>query len=167
MEYGDGKNKNSIFYALLSQIGGLSLMKRRRSETEGGKLRSAPFIMTCVTATCFGPIETFLADSHRMRVYLPLNRLSAPTWKKDNSLVLDNSPAARLLVNDVGGHARAIELIADELNKYQDGLQPNIAESSKQKGVLLACLLISKSGHEYHRVEWSLSPCQRISRPQM
>jgi hypothetical protein len=111
VEHDDGKNKNSTFYGLLGQIGGLSLMKRRRSKPEGGKLRSAPFIMTCVTATCFGPIQGFLADSHRKCVYLPLNRLNAPTWKKDNSPVLNNSPTTRLLVNDVGGHARAIEFV--------------------------------------------------------
>ena len=31
-------------------------------------------------------------------------------------------------MNDVGGHARAIELIADELDMYQNGVLPNIAE---------------------------------------
>jgi hypothetical protein len=31
-------------------------------------------------------------------------------------------------VNDVGGHARAIEIIADELAMYQNGVQPNITD---------------------------------------
>ena len=126
--YDDGKNKNSPFYELLKQIAGLSLMKRHSSETKGGIARAAPFIMTCITGTCFGPVEGFLADSHRNRVYLPLNRLTAPTWKNDDSPVINNSPASRLLVNDVGGHARAIEIIADELAKHQNDLEPNIAE---------------------------------------
>jgi hypothetical protein len=124
----DGRNKNSTFYGLLAQIGGLSLMLRDPSETKEGTLREAPFIMTCVTATCFGPIQRFLADSHRKRVYLPLNRLQPPTWKNNNSLVFNDSPITRLLVNDVGGHARAIELIADELAKHENGAQPNIAD---------------------------------------
>lgn len=124
----DGKNKDSTFYGLLSLIGGLSLMSRPRSETKQGTLRAAPFIITCVTATCFGPVHEFLADSHRKRVYLPLNRLDAPTWENDNSPVINDSPITRLLVNDVGGHARAIELIADELAKYQNDLEPNITE---------------------------------------
>src|SRR5947207_3283317 len=50
----DGKNKSSTFYGLLSQIGSLSLMSRRPSETKGRM--DAPFIITCVTATYFGPI---------------------------------------------------------------------------------------------------------------
>ena len=126
--YDDGRKKTSGFYRLLGQIGDLSLMSRGPFETEGGTLREAPFIMTCVTATCFGHVQRFLADSHRKRVYLPLNRLQPPTWKKDNSPVFDDSRVTRLLVNDVGGHARAMELIADELTMYQNGVQPNIAE---------------------------------------
>ena len=127
-EHDEGRNKNSAFYGLLNQIGGLSLMARGDSETKGGTLRKAPFIMTCVTATCFGPIQDFLAHSHRKRVYLPLNRLQPPTWKNDNSQVLDKSTVTCLLVNDVGGHARAMELVADELARYQNELEPNITE---------------------------------------
>jgi hypothetical protein len=81
-------------------------------------------------------MHDFLADSHHKRVYLPLNRLHPPTWEKDNSPVFNNSPVTRLLVNDIGGHTRAMELIADELDKYQNEHQneyqnepePNITE---------------------------------------
>jgi hypothetical protein len=114
----DGKNRNSD----------LSSMPRRSSETEEGKLRQTPFIMICVTATHSDPANQFLAASNRKRVYLPLNRLDAPTWKNDNSPVLRDDPGTRLLVKDVGGHARAIEAIADKLTEYQNGFQPNIAE---------------------------------------
>lgn len=75
--YNDGQDKDSNFYGLLSQIGGLSLISQSPSETAG--LRKAPFIMTCVTATCFGPINENLANTYRNRVYLPLNRLQPPT----------------------------------------------------------------------------------------
>ena len=112
----------------LNQIGDLSLMSRDSSETEEGRLRQTPFIMTCVTATYLGPAYQFLVESHRNRVYLPLNRLDAPTWKDDDSEVLNDDPGTRLLVNDVGGHARAIETIADVLARYQNGSQPNITE---------------------------------------
>jgi hypothetical protein len=105
----DRTDKVSDFYGFLDQIGDLSIMSRDSSETEEGKLRRTPFIMTCVTATYLGPTNDFLIRSHRKRVYLPLNRLDAPTWKKDNSEVLNDDPGTRLLVNDVGGHARAIE----------------------------------------------------------
>ena len=127
-EDNDARNKTSPFYGFLGQIAALSLMSRHPSATKGGTLRRAPFIMTCVTATYFGPPGEFLADSHRKRVYLPLNRLRPPTWKNDNSPVLNNSPVTRLLVDDIGGHARAMELIADELAKCQNDLEPNITE---------------------------------------
>jgi hypothetical protein len=117
----DRENEGSIFYGLLGQIAGLSLMSRSQRGP-----RKAPFIMTCVTATCFGPVKEFIADSHRNRVYLPINRLKTPTRKSDDSPIFDNSPVTRLLVNDVGGHARAIELIADKLREYT--AEPNIAE---------------------------------------
>lgn len=131
----DGMDKQIAFYGLLSQISGLSLMSRRGSLAK--EEREAPFIMTCVTATHFGPIQQFLADSHRNRVYLPLNRLDPPTWKKDNLLVFDKSPVTRLLIEDLGGHARAIELLADELAHYQNKPQPNITDLANKVYVQL------------------------------
>jgi hypothetical protein len=122
----DGRDKTSAFYGFLTQIASLSLMSRTLSRAK--ELRRAPFIMTCVTATHFGPPEGFLADSHRKRVYLPLNRLKPPAWKEDNSPVLNDSPVTRFLVDDVGGHARAMELIADVLARYQNKREPSIAE---------------------------------------
>jgi hypothetical protein len=125
---GEGKDKQSVFYSFLSQIGDLSLMSRCPSGTEEGGMRQTPFIMTCVTATYFGPAHEFLAETHRKRVYLPLNQLDMPTWKKTDLKVFNDDPGTRLLVKDVGGHARAIEAIADELDQYQNGFQPNITE---------------------------------------
>jgi hypothetical protein len=101
----DRTNKGRGCYEFLNQIADLSLW--------------SSFIITCVTATHLGPEDQFLATSHRMRVYLPLNRLDAPTWKVDGSQVLNNDPGTHLLVDDVGGHARAIEAIADELARNQ------------------------------------------------
>jgi len=141
---GDRTNKDSRFYRFLDQIGSLTLMSRRPSDIQGGNLRRTPFIMACLTATYLGPTQQFLAETHRKRVYLPLNRLHAPTWKDDNSKVLNDDPGTRLLVNDVGGHARAIEAIADELAKYPNGSQPNITE--------LADIIIVKFKDRYDAV---------------
>jgi len=150
---GERTDKDSGFCGFLNQIGDLSLMSRDSSETEEGKLRQTPFIMTCATATFLGPAHQFLFESHRKPVYLPLNRLDAPTWKNDNSEVLNDDPGTRLLLNDVGGHARAIEAIADELAEYRNGSQPNITELAhviltKLKNVyaevisMMACVLL-------------------------
>lgn len=126
VNYDAGRDKSSTFYRLLGQIGSLSLMTRHPLETKG---RTAPFLITCVTATCFGPMQEFLADSHRKRIYLPLNRLQLPVWENNNFPVLDiSSHITRLILNDLGGHARAIELVVDELAKYQSQLEPNIAD---------------------------------------
>lgn len=111
-----GKNQD-IFHGLLGLIHGLSLMSRHPSQTMNGASRAAPFIITCITATCFGSIQGFLADSHRKRVQLPLNRLDAPIWNYNNASVFSRDSLTRLLADDVGGHARALELIADELDR--------------------------------------------------
>jgi hypothetical protein len=116
---GEGQDKQSVFYSFLSQIGDLSLMPRRPR---------TPFIMTCVTATYFGPAHQFLAETHRKRVYLPLKQLDIPIDKETDLKIFNDDPGTRLLVKDVGGHARAIETIADELAKYPNGFQPNITE---------------------------------------
>ena len=122
--YSDGRDKQSVFYRLFGQIGSLGLLIMARVPTESETTRIAPFIITCVTATCFGPIQIFLADSHRKRISLPLNRLNPPHWKISDLPVMNDSAATRLLLDVVGGHARAIELIADQLAKYK--LRPNI-----------------------------------------
>jgi hypothetical protein len=125
----DREDKQGVFYSFLSQIGDLSLMSRDPPETEEGEMRQSPFIMTCVTATYFGPAKQYLNDDiHRKRVYLPLNRLDVPTWKDSDDEVLNDDPGTRLLLDDVGGHARAIEVIAEELAKYRNGTGPNISE---------------------------------------
>jgi len=124
----EGKDKESAFYSFLSQISDLSLMSGCPSGTKEGGIRQTTFIMTCVTATYLVPAQEFLASTHRKRVYLPLNQLDMPTWKETDLEVFNDDPGTRLLVKDVGGHARAIETIADELTKYRNGFQPNITE---------------------------------------
>ena len=95
----DGQNKNSPFYRLLTRIGALSLMARSPAAdngTEAPKGRKAPFIMTCITATCFGPVTSFLAYTGRRRVYLPLNKIEPPTWKFNDLPVFKTTPFTEL-----------------------------------------------------------------------
>ena len=71
--YSDG-----AIYEFLDQITAVSLMRRHPLDSKGG--RAAPFIMTCVTTSRLRPTYEFPAQaSHGKRVYLPLNRLDAPT----------------------------------------------------------------------------------------
>jgi hypothetical protein len=137
----DRKNKDSYFYRFLNQIGNLSLMSRNLSRSEGGNMRQTPFIMTYVTATCFGPADQILATSYRKHVYLPLNQLKPPVSKNDNLPVLNDTPGICLLMNDVDGHARAIEVITEELAEHQNLDQLNITQ--------LAASIFSKLASHY------------------
>ncbi|RIB03079.1 hypothetical protein C2G38_2289216 [Gigaspora rosea] len=101
----DGLNKNSSFYRTLTNIGDLSLSKT--------------FVISCCTVTTAGPIENFIAESSRKRVFLPVPSLKPPTVTHGGIIkdVFDISdPIIRLLVSDCGGHGRALEVLQDSLS---------------------------------------------------
>ncbi|CAG8558329.1 3630_t:CDS:1 [Racocetra fulgida] len=103
---GDGLNKNSLFYKTLSNIGDLSLGKT--------------FVISCCTATTAGPIENFIVNSLRKRVFLPVSSLKPPTITYDGITkdVFDvSNPIIKLLVSDCGGHGRALEVLQDSLSR--------------------------------------------------
>jgi hypothetical protein len=126
----DGKNKYSPFYQSLALIHGLSLSTRHLDETSNGDRRSAPFIITCITGTFLNTYDEFLADSHRKRIFLPIARLEAPIRRLNGNeiQVIQDSHIAQLLISDSGGHARALELIADEFEKYEADAMPEVGE---------------------------------------
>ena len=113
---GDGRKNDSPLYELLVKIAALSRKPQRSSEF--GR-KTAPFILTCVTASCYGPIYDFVGYTSSLRTYLPLNRLNAPKWKGTQKPVIEPSDFTDLLVGDVGGHGRAMELLAELLDEYQ------------------------------------------------
>ncbi|CAG8627785.1 4588_t:CDS:2, partial [Scutellospora calospora] len=71
----DRLNKNSLFYKTLTNIGDLSLWKT--------------FVISCCTAMTAGPIENFIAESSRKRVFLLVSSLKPPTITYD-SIIKDN-----------------------------------------------------------------------------
>ncbi|CAG8774095.1 42730_t:CDS:2 [Gigaspora margarita] len=79
----DGLNKNSSVYRTLTNIGDLSLSKT--------------FVISCCTATTAGPIENFIAESSRKRVFLPVPSLKPPTVTHNGiikdvfDIILENS----------------------------------------------------------------------------
>ena len=119
----DEQVKNSSFHRLVTQIGCLSLMK---PSPAAAKEKKAPFIMTCITATCLESVTSFMGYTGRRRVHLPLNRIEPPTWKYNGLPVLKTSRFTELLVRDIGGHARAMEIIADLLAEYPNGPEAHI-----------------------------------------
>ncbi|PKK69814.1 hypothetical protein RhiirC2_712365 [Rhizophagus irregularis] len=96
----DGTNKGSIFYRTLTSIADLSL--------------EDTFLITCCTATTCGPIENFLADTQRKRVYLSIASLAPPVINNQDVFEMNN-PIINLLVSDCDGHGRALEILADIL----------------------------------------------------
>ncbi|KAF0546337.1 putative crinkler family protein [Gigaspora margarita] len=97
----DGLNSDSRFYRTLSSIGNLSF--------------SGIFIIPVCTSTITGPIESTLKYSHRKRVYLPVASLHPPNYRQGDSLipVFKSDEITNTLVEDCGGHGRALEALND------------------------------------------------------
>ncbi|CAG8578879.1 10620_t:CDS:2 [Ambispora gerdemannii] len=96
---GDWKNKRSLFYSCLTTVANL--------------VRSRNFIIGTCTATVYQPVEHCLADSHQRRIYLPVYRLQPPT-RLINGVqqpVFADHPIIDMLVNDMGGCGRPLEIL--------------------------------------------------------
>ena len=97
----DGLDKNSAFYRTLSSIGDLGLEKI--------------FLMPCCTCTITSSIESVVALSHRKRVYLPVASLKPPEYRQGKNLVpvFEKKDIMNILVEDCGGHGRALEVLSE------------------------------------------------------
>ncbi|CAG8601927.1 6732_t:CDS:2 [Acaulospora morrowiae] len=95
----DGTDKESFFYDCISTLCMLSLI--------------GPFIVTCCTATISIPIHNFLASSQQLRVFLPLTSLQPP--RINNNPVFVDNPVMKMLINDMGGHGRALEALEQSI----------------------------------------------------
>ena len=97
----DGLNSDSLLYRTLSAIADLT--------------HSGSFVIPVCTSTITGPIEGTLKYSHRKRVYLPVASLQPPNYRQGDSLVpvFKNDPITTILVEDCGGHGRALEILND------------------------------------------------------
>ena len=100
---GDGLNKTSLLYSYLTTISNLA--------------RSKLFIIGTCTATTHRPIEQYLASSTQKRVFLPTVSLSPPTYliNKVPQKVFPDHPVVNMLVDDMGGHGRALEVLQNSL----------------------------------------------------
>ncbi|CAG8438877.1 10974_t:CDS:2 [Acaulospora colombiana] len=66
------------------------------------------------TATISMPIHYSLARSAQLRIFLPTTLLKPP--KINNSPVFANDPVTKMLIDDMGGHGRALEALGEVLN---------------------------------------------------
>ncbi|CAJ0755871.1 20731_t:CDS:2 [Entrophospora sp. SA101] len=103
---GDGLNKTSLLYSYLITISNLV------------QSQSGLFIIDTCTATTHHPIEQYLASSTQKRGFLPTVSLSPPTYliNKIPQKVFPDHPIIDILVNDMGGHGHALEVLQNSLH---------------------------------------------------
>ncbi|CAG8485785.1 16152_t:CDS:2 [Funneliformis mosseae] len=70
-----------------------------------------PFVVVCCTVTISMHIHDFLASSAQKRIFLPVTSLQPP--KINNIPVFNDSPIMDMLIDDMGGHGRALEALGE------------------------------------------------------
>ncbi|CAI2189932.1 16769_t:CDS:2 [Funneliformis geosporum] len=97
----DGLKLNSQFYKTLTSVADLAF--------------SGIFVIPVCTSTITGPIDGTLRYSPRKRIYLPVTSLQSPSYRQGDSLVpvFKNDEITNTLVEDCGGHGRALEVLND------------------------------------------------------
>ncbi|CAG8719097.1 11308_t:CDS:2, partial [Acaulospora colombiana] len=76
---------------------------------------SGTFVIPVCTSTITGPIDAVLRYSQRKRIYLPVTSLQPPSYRQvDGSVpVFKDDEITNILVEDCGGHGRALEVLND------------------------------------------------------
>ncbi|RHZ76437.1 hypothetical protein Glove_197g38 [Diversispora epigaea] len=97
----DSLKLNSSFYKTLTSVADLTF--------------SGTFVIPVCTSTIVGPIDGVLRYSQRKRIYLPVTSLQPPSYRQGDSLipVFKNDEVTNTLVEDCGGHGRALEVLND------------------------------------------------------
>ncbi|CAG8693137.1 4128_t:CDS:2, partial [Funneliformis caledonium] len=97
----DGLKLNSTFYKTLTSVADLAF--------------SSTFVIPVCTSTITGPIDGMLRYSPRKRIYLPVASLQPPNYRQGDILVpvFKNDEITNTLVEDCGGHGRALEALDD------------------------------------------------------
>jgi hypothetical protein len=95
----DGRDKSSLFYSCMTVLNNFAT--------------SGPFVIACCTATLSRPFHVFVSSSHQKRVFLPISPLSPP--QRQGKPVFANSNLVNMLINDMGGHGRALEALDEAL----------------------------------------------------
>ncbi|RIB13229.1 hypothetical protein C2G38_2198446 [Gigaspora rosea] len=94
----DSLKFNSTFYKTLTSFADLAF--------------SGIFMIPVCTSTITGPIDGVLRHSTRDRVYLPVASLQPPNYQQGVP-VFKNDKVTNTLVEDCGGHGRALEVLND------------------------------------------------------
>ena len=105
-------------------------IKMNQTLTQLGGLAHRGFILICATSTISGPIDKIMKGSRRRRILLPCSPLKPPRINSKQVFNAD-SLAKEVLIDDCGGHGRALELllkvfdldIGSEVKSIVTGLQ--------------------------------------------
>ncbi|CAB4417333.1 unnamed protein product [Rhizophagus irregularis] len=97
----DGLKLDSMFYRTLTSFADLAF--------------SGTFMIPVCTSTITGPIDGVLRNSTRDRVYLPVPSLQPPN-DQQGVPVFKNDKITNTIVEDCGGHGRALEVLNDCLD---------------------------------------------------
>ncbi|KAN0068179.1 putative crinkler family protein [Elaphomyces granulatus] len=92
---------NPLFRATVTAIGDLTAQ--------------GPFVIPCSTATSSTDIHDAFGLSSRPRMYLPVEPLEPQ--RINGALIFNPDPLTKILVDDCGGHGRALEILAKTLAK--------------------------------------------------
>ncbi|CAB5349616.1 unnamed protein product [Rhizophagus irregularis] len=88
------------------------------------------FLIPCCTATTTSPIHSVTKSLSNKCVYLPVPTLHSPTICKENSQesteVFPKDLITKILVEDCGGHGRALETLQETLINHHDVSEDNI-----------------------------------------
>ncbi|CAG8593974.1 9675_t:CDS:2, partial [Acaulospora colombiana] len=122
----DGLKLDSRFYMTMTSVADLAF--------------SGIFVISVCTSTITGPIDGMLKYSRRKRVCLPVTSLQPPSYRKGDSLVpvFKNDEISNILVEDCGGHGRALEVLNEclaghsieecNVNTLMNDLRHNLTE---------------------------------------
>jgi len=85
----------------------------------GDLIAQGPFVIPCCTATSSVEIHDAFGLSSRPRVYLQVEPLESPQINAAPVFQMDS--LTKILVNDCGGHGRALEILAETLAEVDIG----------------------------------------------
>lgn len=100
----DEHDPQSVFSRTLQSVGNLGHI--------------GAFLLPVCTATIRSSIEDALSTSTRLRAFLPVPSLEAPTIRSEQVFPMTNS-LVKLLVRDCGGHGRALEVLWNLLERMK------------------------------------------------
>jgi hypothetical protein len=107
----EASSKQTKFYTALKAISDLV--------NGNSKSKEYPFVIACCSAIFHNPVSSMLAGSNQRRVDVVLSPLNGRTIFSEYI----EDPLISLLVDDMGGHGRALEALWITLSRYEFNIQ--------------------------------------------